>query len=379
MLAEQLRFHSIWTAEHRIWHDGRTPAPLDALALVAGRTSRLRMGTAVLLAAVHDPFTLAGTAATLDRCSGGRLDLGVLDIMPAAWAAAAPPEPGSNANCVVSVNVRPLPMRCLLRCPSGQDPELFEIQGSTRLTRLAHARADAVGEERQNRCHPRLNKRARKPGVSTAEQVVGSVEARRRPRKRRDQEVIDAATKVFYERGFAAASVQDVADELGILKGASTTTSRPRRICSSGCSRNWMTRCRHSSRRSRRLKDLGPLQRLELYVRKQVLFNLENLPRVTVYYNDYERLSPDRRAQIVARRRVHERYVTEVIEEAQRAGEANPELDARLLSNFIHGAFIWTYRWYHPGGKVSREKIADTCAEFALRGVGGVKRSGRRR
>ena len=108
VLAEQLGFHSIWTAEHRIWYDAWTPAPLHALAPVAGRTSRLRMGTAVLLATQHDPFTLAGTAATLDRCSGGRLDLGVLDIMPAAWAAAAPPEPGSNANCAVPMAVRPL-------------------------------------------------------------------------------------------------------------------------------------------------------------------------------------------------------------------------------------------------------------------------------
>ena len=77
VLAEQLGFHSIWTAEHRIWYDGWTPAPLHALALVAGLTSRLRMGTAVLLATQHDPFTLARTAAVLDRCSGGRLDLGI--------------------------------------------------------------------------------------------------------------------------------------------------------------------------------------------------------------------------------------------------------------------------------------------------------------
>ncbi len=63
-------------------------------------------------------------------------------------------------------------------------------------------------------------KRARKQEVPSTEQVGGTVEALHRPRKRRDQEVIDAAAKVFYERGFADASVQDVADELGILKGS---------------------------------------------------------------------------------------------------------------------------------------------------------------
>ena len=67
---------------------------------------------------------------------------------------------------------------------------------------------------------PSTQKRVRKQDVSAPEQPVGTVEAPHRPRKRRDQEVIDAAAKVFYERGFADASVQDVADELGILKGS---------------------------------------------------------------------------------------------------------------------------------------------------------------
>ncbi|HTU28305.1 MAG TPA: LLM class flavin-dependent oxidoreductase [Solirubrobacteraceae bacterium] len=112
VLAEQLGFHSIWSAEHRVWYDGWCPAPLHAQALVAGVTSRLRMGTAVLLATQHDPFTLARTAAVLDRCSGGRVDLGIglghrdvefdtlglrrdqrgrrmdeaLEVLPAVWA-----------------------------------------------------------------------------------------------------------------------------------------------------------------------------------------------------------------------------------------------------------------------------------------------------
>src|SRR5829696_10388529 len=38
--------------------------------------------------------------------------------------------------------------------------------------------------------------------------------------KKRDREVLEAAARVFYERGYSDASVQDVADELGILKGS---------------------------------------------------------------------------------------------------------------------------------------------------------------
>jgi probable F420-dependent oxidoreductase len=57
--------------------DGHWLEPLTVLAVVAGMTSRVRLATSVLQAALRRPIVLAKTAATLDVLSGGRLDLGV--------------------------------------------------------------------------------------------------------------------------------------------------------------------------------------------------------------------------------------------------------------------------------------------------------------
>lgn len=76
-LVERLGYHSVWTAEHRGWYDGWCPAPLHALALALACTERLRLGTCMLLLAQHDAVALARSAATLDRLSNGRVELGM--------------------------------------------------------------------------------------------------------------------------------------------------------------------------------------------------------------------------------------------------------------------------------------------------------------
>lgn len=57
--------------------DGHWLEPFTTLAVIAGQTTRVRLGTQILLAALRRPVILAKSASTLDQLSGGRLDLGV--------------------------------------------------------------------------------------------------------------------------------------------------------------------------------------------------------------------------------------------------------------------------------------------------------------
>jgi probable F420-dependent oxidoreductase len=75
--AEDLGFDSVWMEEHHGVVDHYWPSPLTVLAGFATRTSRVQLGTDIIVAPFHHPVRLAEDAAMLDVMSGGRLVLGV--------------------------------------------------------------------------------------------------------------------------------------------------------------------------------------------------------------------------------------------------------------------------------------------------------------
>ncbi len=93
--AEELGYDSLWTWERLLVpihpqtgyigtpdgsfpeHFKRTMDPLDVLTFAAAHTSRIRLGTSILVMGHYHPLTLARRTATIDILSDGRLQLGL--------------------------------------------------------------------------------------------------------------------------------------------------------------------------------------------------------------------------------------------------------------------------------------------------------------
>jgi AcrR family transcriptional regulator len=187
---------------------------------------------------------------------------------------------------------------------------------------------------------------------------------------RRDREVLAAAGKIFYARGYANATVQDVADELGILKGSLYHYIDNKE--------DLLFRLFQEIHQDgvelilepvEEAEDLDALARLELFVRLQAEFNLEHLERIAVYHNDFDRLGPERRTDLLERRRRHEGLFISLLVDVDR--EVGIAMDPALASKLAYGAFIWVYRWYDTEGRLSRAEMVDTCSTFVLRGILG--------
>ncbi|HUM16563.1 MAG TPA: LLM class flavin-dependent oxidoreductase [Candidatus Nitrosotalea sp.] len=75
--AEDLGFDSVWMEEHHSVTNHYWPSPLPVLAGFATRTSRIRLGTDILVAPFYHPVRLAEDTVMLDVISGGRFVLGI--------------------------------------------------------------------------------------------------------------------------------------------------------------------------------------------------------------------------------------------------------------------------------------------------------------
>lgn len=75
--AEQLGIDSIWGSEHHFFEDGYMSQPMLFAAVVAARTKRIGIGTAILIAPLRPALEIAEQATLVDIVSGGRFQLGL--------------------------------------------------------------------------------------------------------------------------------------------------------------------------------------------------------------------------------------------------------------------------------------------------------------
>jgi alkanesulfonate monooxygenase SsuD/methylene tetrahydromethanopterin reductase-like flavin-dependent oxidoreductase (luciferase family) len=75
--AEAAGIDAVWLSEHHLFPDGYLPQPLAFACALAARTSRVRIGTAIMIAPLHHPAHLAEQAALADLISNGRIEVGL--------------------------------------------------------------------------------------------------------------------------------------------------------------------------------------------------------------------------------------------------------------------------------------------------------------
>jgi len=184
----------------------------------------------------------------------------------------------------------------------------------------------------------------------------------------REQEIYNVAAEIFQRKGYAATTLQDIADAVGLLKG-----SLYYYIDSKEDLLYYITRVIHEGATANRLAAEavggGPDERLRALIEGHL--NAFDTLRtwIQVFYTEYGSLKGERRREIMAERRRYEQYVDDLLREGQADGTFCPDLDARILGNAILTMVNSVFMWHKPGRDEPVARIARAYADFALAGL----------
>jgi AcrR family transcriptional regulator len=186
------------------------------------------------------------------------------------------------------------------------------------------------------------------------------------PRKPYDiDSLTDVALRVFAERGYDGASMDDVARAAGITKASIYHhVSGKEALLERGLGRALDALFAI-------LDEPGAcegraIDRLRHIVGRVAETTLRLLPELTVLFRVHGASKSERNA--VERRRAFDRLVTEIITQAQRDGDARADLDPRLGARLIFGMSNSVVEWYRAGS-LTRDAIARAVVVIAFDGV----------
>jgi AcrR family transcriptional regulator len=187
----------------------------------------------------------------------------------------------------------------------------------------------------------------------------------RRRRQNRDAEVLDAAIAVFCDRGYAAATLQDVAQTVGMLKGSlyyyfDSKEALLFRILSD------------ADDQVRVIFDevLGlqvpPNERLHHFLLRHIQWYVDNLELARVTFHEWNNLTGELLATQKKRRREYDRFVQDLIRACQQDGTISADLPVTLAANYLLGAINSTPDWYRREGKATPVDLAALYTELTM-------------
>jgi TetR/AcrR family transcriptional regulator, cholesterol catabolism regulator len=194
--------------------------------------------------------------------------------------------------------------------------------------------------------------------------------------RRRAPQIIEAAARVFAERGFHGATTQDIADVLGIKQASlyyyfSSKEATLELVCLKGVEGFF------DSAKAIAARPESAHKRLTLLINSHLSPLIDRPDFVKVFLNERRHLPRESRRRIGRWSRGIERIFEEVIREGVSKGEFRSDLDPRLATLAILGMCNATSSW-HRKENVGIAHIARKFAQLVLDGMGKRPASPRR-
>jgi TetR/AcrR family transcriptional regulator, cholesterol catabolism regulator len=185
------------------------------------------------------------------------------------------------------------------------------------------------------------------------------------------RDICRTAARVFYDKGYDGASMQDIADAVGLTKAGlyHHVGSKDRllfEIMNYGMDildEVVVSKVRGIADPRERLHEII-VGHIDLVVRTRDL-------EITVILHENRSLKGALRKTINSRKQAYIHLLEHTIAEVQAQTSDSPRISPRLAAFALLGMINWLYQWYHPDGPVKEVELAETYVDFFFRGLLG--------
>jgi len=181
----------------------------------------------------------------------------------------------------------------------------------------------------------------------------------------RKMNIIKVAAKLFSEKGYHDATLEDIARNLKYTKGSIYYYINSKQELLFQCHELAMDML--INRMEEILATDWPLEvKLREGIKAHIEMVVGEMSLVTVALGQEFELEEDYRQIIVAKRDRYERYFRRLVDEGIEKGIFRP-VPSKMAVFIIMGAINWIPRWYSEKGSMSKEEIAEFFADYLVR------------
>jgi TetR/AcrR family transcriptional regulator, cholesterol catabolism regulator len=187
------------------------------------------------------------------------------------------------------------------------------------------------------------------------------------PKVSRKDQIETAATALFKERGFAATSMRDLANEVGIEAASIYSHVRSKEeLLQSICFK--MAQDFFEVLENQQTRELSFAHRLREIITAHVVIITRNVAASVVFQQEWRHLSEPYLSSFLELREQYEQRIRDIIRHGAEIGEFIAT-DAKFATRTLLSSLNWIPQWYRLDGELSPVEIAQNIADLFLKGL----------
>jgi AcrR family transcriptional regulator len=190
-----------------------------------------------------------------------------------------------------------------------------------------------------------------------------------RKNSHRFESILDAAAKIFREKGYHHANISDIAAETGLLKGS---------LYHYIANKEELLYEIIMSALKLEIAALNEIltksnERPDVVLEKAIIAHMTpidlNHDRVAVFINEISNLSPRLRKEVSKEVEKYEKLWLRILQQGKKDQIFRKGIDPKIILLSIYGMCNWTNRWFNKAGKYSAHQLGEIYAATILEGI----------